>query len=58
MLIVSLPILVALSSVPSGNASTVVPQKADAQATKVHAPTITCPITGQQIAPCCCPAKK
>ncbi len=60
MISVTLPVLLALSWVPTTSQSTVPnTQKTEAktrqpaQATE----TITCPITGERIPSCCCPVK-
>ena len=62
-MLTTLPVLMALSWVPAGSlpaptqkAPAPTPQKAD-KATPA-ATTITCPITGEEIPSCCCPAKK
>lgn len=58
---VTLPILMALSWVPSNNvaekpAAPAAPQQS-ADAIQAALDTITCPLTGDEIPSCCCPAK-
>ena len=57
----TLPVLMALSWVPAVNTAQAPAPIPAAQKTEQSAQatdTIKCPITGEQIPSCCCPAKK
>lgn len=54
-MLLSLPVLLALSWVPTVT-PTATAQKPDQ--VKPAGETVTCPITGEQIHPCCCPLNK
>ena len=60
MLSATLPVLMALSWVPVSQqpvaTADAAPQKSEQTAQTIA--TIKCPITGEQISPCCCPVKK
>ncbi len=59
MFIATLPVLMALSSVPMSSQPAQAPQKTEVKIVKTaQAATITCPLTGEQIPLCCCPVKK
>lgn len=54
---VGLPVLLALSWVPASVPP--MPRSDAAQTAKAaHSETMTCPLTGEEIPSCCCPAKK
>ncbi|HEV2292785.1 MAG TPA: hypothetical protein VGR35_02965 [Tepidisphaeraceae bacterium] len=60
-MITTLPILMALSWVPTANVTVQaapVPQPQQAQPLAQATDTIKCPVTGEQIPSCCCPVKK
>lgn len=55
----SLPVLMALSSwAPAQRPQPPVPAREKAGSSPRLTGTITCPITGEQIPPCCCPVKQ
>lgn len=58
---VMLPVLLALSWVPTTGQSKPAPAAQSAEAKPVKSAqgaTVTCPLTGEQIPSCCCPVKK
>jgi hypothetical protein len=58
-MIATLPILMALSWVPiPAQSAAPAPTHQNADQTAQATDTIKCPLTGEQIPSCCCPAKK
>ena len=53
MVLTTLPVLLALSLTPAANPQTTDAVKAEQLA---QVSTITCPLTGENIPSCCCPA--
>ena len=58
MLSVTLSVVMALSWVPVATQTVPAPQQAEVKTATAEAAVITCPLTGEKISPCCCPAVK